>query len=378
MAQDDNFDWIFDFVMEVLKSPEWEVPVMSFIDTNCAVFDSEDENKLAYTDVHSSFRQVVDDVLTQKLAEVGVSAEDFAKACEVASEKRHTNRQVFDQLMAIDDFRVFKKMMVKRNMQLQLQAVEALKREQAEAAERAKAEAEAAEAARAEAEAAAQEDEAKQQDAARQKELEAAEQEQQALADAAAATLEEMELLQRQEEMEQRDLAAAIRDSLAMERDRQEELDRQRAREAKDLDLALDRSNEDAAADAAAVLAEEPVAGHGLKKRPPPVMATAPDTAAHNNTPVSTPTTGAPRKQSSEGPSAAQAKAQAKATAAATSSAKAQARRKPSPRLRPSQRCRKSRKPRRRPALGAAPRGRKVVVVHFHPALSHSVHRCPR
>ena len=34
MAQDDNFDWIFDFVMEVLKSPEWEVPVMSFIDTN--------------------------------------------------------------------------------------------------------------------------------------------------------------------------------------------------------------------------------------------------------------------------------------------------------------------------------------------------------
>ena len=88
MAQDDNFDWIFDFVMEVLKSPEWEVPVMSFIDTNCAVFDSEDENKLAYTDVHSSFRQVVDDVLTQKLAEVGVSAEDFAKACEVASEKK--------------------------------------------------------------------------------------------------------------------------------------------------------------------------------------------------------------------------------------------------------------------------------------------------
>ena len=201
MAQE-GVDWIFDFVLEVLKSPEWEVPVMSFIDANCAVFDTEDENKLAYTDVHDQFRSVVDDVLTQKLAEVGVSAEDFAKACEAAAEARHTNRTVFDQLMAIDDFRVFKKMMVKRNNQLQLQAVEALKREQAAAAARAKAEADAE--AEAKARAAEAEDEAKQQERAAQAELDAAEKERQALADAAAATLQEMELLQRQEEMEQR------------------------------------------------------------------------------------------------------------------------------------------------------------------------------
>lgn len=48
----DEQDWLFDYVMSVLKAPTWEVPIMTFIDDNCIVFDSEEENKFAYTELH--------------------------------------------------------------------------------------------------------------------------------------------------------------------------------------------------------------------------------------------------------------------------------------------------------------------------------------
>lgn len=47
-----EYDWLFDYVQSVFQAPTWELPIGSFIDENCIVFDNEDENKLAYTEVH--------------------------------------------------------------------------------------------------------------------------------------------------------------------------------------------------------------------------------------------------------------------------------------------------------------------------------------
>lgn len=54
----DESDWVFDYVMNIFRSPAWEVPVMCFIDENCASFDTGDENKFIYTDLHQQFREV--------------------------------------------------------------------------------------------------------------------------------------------------------------------------------------------------------------------------------------------------------------------------------------------------------------------------------
>ena len=37
---DEDLTWLFDAVLGFLKSPGWALPVMSFIDDNCIVFDS--------------------------------------------------------------------------------------------------------------------------------------------------------------------------------------------------------------------------------------------------------------------------------------------------------------------------------------------------
>ena len=46
---------------------------MSFIDEHCIVFDSEDENKLEYTQIHGNFKKLVEEMLGELMAELGVT-----------------------------------------------------------------------------------------------------------------------------------------------------------------------------------------------------------------------------------------------------------------------------------------------------------------
>ena len=117
-------------MMATFRSPTWEVPIMTFIDENCVIFDNDKENKenkLVYTEKHREFCQLIDNLLSSHLSEVGVSEVEFAKAMEAGYQRRDVNsRKVFDQIIAIDDFLVFKKLMVKRNVELELEVVEAM------------------------------------------------------------------------------------------------------------------------------------------------------------------------------------------------------------------------------------------------------------
>lgn len=46
-------DWIFDSVVAFLSSPLWSTPIMSFIDQHCAIFDNEEEHKIAHAECHN-------------------------------------------------------------------------------------------------------------------------------------------------------------------------------------------------------------------------------------------------------------------------------------------------------------------------------------
>ncbi|GMH51397.1 hypothetical protein TrRE_jg6624 [Triparma retinervis] len=119
-------DWIFESVAQILKSPAWEAEVFGFIDENCLVFSNDDENKFCYSDLHAEFKEVVERHLTSKLAEFGIGEEVFYEACASNRFKSDINKSVYDQMVAMDDFLTFKKLMVRRNMELELEAVRAL------------------------------------------------------------------------------------------------------------------------------------------------------------------------------------------------------------------------------------------------------------
>jgi len=117
--------WIFDAVSGFLKGPEWGVPVWGFIDDNCIVFDSEDENKLAYIDIFNAFREMVENLLEMHLEEFGVTMDQFVTLCTEHSSSE-VGKEILEQILAVDDFVSFKQMMVKRNMELELESLKEL------------------------------------------------------------------------------------------------------------------------------------------------------------------------------------------------------------------------------------------------------------
>lgn len=125
MANAEQDVWLFDSVIGFLKGPDWALPVMSFIDENCIVFDSEDENKLAYMDIYAAFCELVESLMEMHLNDMGCTAAQFAALC-AQCESNDVGREVMEQILAVDDFVAFKTMMVKRNMELELETLKAL------------------------------------------------------------------------------------------------------------------------------------------------------------------------------------------------------------------------------------------------------------
>jgi hypothetical protein len=103
--------------------------IMAFVNENCVVFDSEEENKSEYSIVHQKFQELVDCLLTAYLGQFGLTPEAFAEACEPARYASRHNKAVFEQLMAMEDFLTCKKLMVKRNMELKLEAAQMMQQE---------------------------------------------------------------------------------------------------------------------------------------------------------------------------------------------------------------------------------------------------------
>jgi hypothetical protein len=64
----------------------------------------------------------VEDLLEGLLAEIGTSPEVFFGACEKAGQNPQ-HKKIYDQIMAVDNFVAFKKLMVKRNTELNNQAL---------------------------------------------------------------------------------------------------------------------------------------------------------------------------------------------------------------------------------------------------------------
>jgi uncharacterized UPF0160 family protein len=97
-------------------------PVMSYVDENCIVFDNDDENKLEYSEIHNGFKRIVDDLLCDLMAEVEITQEQFLEAFEKAKSNPQHQR-IVNQILAVENFVAFKKLMVKRNTELNEEAL---------------------------------------------------------------------------------------------------------------------------------------------------------------------------------------------------------------------------------------------------------------
>jgi len=122
--EQEDLEHISKFVMRLLQSPTWVTPIANFIDQNCSIFEDVEENKLEYTRIHNEFRTLIDGLLAGHLEELSVTTEQFTRFCEHGlTGNNELYRNIAEELISVDDFLVFKAMMVKRSADIHREAL---------------------------------------------------------------------------------------------------------------------------------------------------------------------------------------------------------------------------------------------------------------
>lgn len=67
--------------------------------------------------MEQGFFKIVDELLCELVAEMGITREQFTAACETSGQNP-THERIVQQILSVDDFPSFKKMMIKKNMQI--------------------------------------------------------------------------------------------------------------------------------------------------------------------------------------------------------------------------------------------------------------------
>ncbi|NWI95803.1 CFA36 protein, partial [Pitta sordida] len=98
-----------------------------FLPPSSPVFDDEEESKLSYTEIYQEYQALVEKLLEDYLKEVGINEEKFQEAFSSPLAKTHTSQAILQTVLAAEDFRLFKKMMVQKNIEMQLQAIRIIK-----------------------------------------------------------------------------------------------------------------------------------------------------------------------------------------------------------------------------------------------------------
>ncbi|XP_040285640.1 cilia- and flagella-associated protein 36 isoform X4 [Bufo bufo] len=122
MAEDT--EWVLESVLAFLSCPAWTVPVSGFIERQCSVFDDEEENKLSYTEIHNEYKILVEKLIQEHLNDMGISEEQFQQACLSPLANSPDVKMILQSVVAVEDFVVFKEMMLQKNIELQLQAIQ--------------------------------------------------------------------------------------------------------------------------------------------------------------------------------------------------------------------------------------------------------------
>lgn len=125
---DEEYDWVFESLVGFLKGPIWNAPIMTFIEEKSVVFEPEQEIEEEYQKIYEEYKNMVDFMLGSHMEDLGITAEQFDNACGKTNKNIHSqfHQSLFEQIWAANDYEIFKRMMTKKNIELQLQALEVL------------------------------------------------------------------------------------------------------------------------------------------------------------------------------------------------------------------------------------------------------------
>lgn len=119
----DDVSWMFDAIYAYFQSPRWQTPVQSFIESNCIYFEAKKDNDTPENRrIHKVFTKMIDKLMHTLLSEIGINQKQFIDACHQArANKDHW--KIVKQILLVEDFHQFEKIMIKRNNELEKKAL---------------------------------------------------------------------------------------------------------------------------------------------------------------------------------------------------------------------------------------------------------------
>ncbi|XP_011293732.1 cilia- and flagella-associated protein 36 [Musca domestica] len=136
MASDDS--WVFDSLVCFLHGPVWNAPLQTFIEEKSLIFDPNlqpDESNPEVKRIHEDYKNLVDYMLGSFMEEMQITPEQFEMACLEGRQQHKDNpfqfhQGLFQQIWAANDIKIFIRMMTQRNVELQLQALDLIEKNQ--------------------------------------------------------------------------------------------------------------------------------------------------------------------------------------------------------------------------------------------------------
>ena len=117
-------DWIYETVVDLIRSPEFRNPLKDFIDDNCGTFIGIDENTFEQGELHKEFMALADNLLDTMTKDLGITEEMFCMAAKRGLQADKEIKKYFEQLIAFNNYSYFKNLMTKRNLHLEKIAYE--------------------------------------------------------------------------------------------------------------------------------------------------------------------------------------------------------------------------------------------------------------
>lgn len=119
MSQKENdLDWIYECVLQVVKSPEFRNPIKDFIDDFCGTFIGVEENTFDQGNLHKEFVSLIDNLLETLTQDLGITEEMFCMAAKKGLNEPKA-KKYFEQLISFTNYNYFKHLMTKRNFDLE-------------------------------------------------------------------------------------------------------------------------------------------------------------------------------------------------------------------------------------------------------------------
>ncbi|XP_066598079.1 cilia- and flagella-associated protein 36 [Prorops nasuta] len=118
--------WVFDSLVGFLQGPIWSAPLLTFIEEKSLIFEADIEDDPEYWKTYQEYKNLVDLLLGCFMEDMGISSELFEHACSVNKTARmpvQFQQNLFEQIWAANEYKIFKRMMIQKNLELQLQAL---------------------------------------------------------------------------------------------------------------------------------------------------------------------------------------------------------------------------------------------------------------